>query len=197
VTSNFAMADQASDQAMADEAVISAQPQEDVLELAVREHARLVYRIAYSVLRNPAEAEDAVQEVFLRALRYGKKLADVDDQKAWLAKIAWRVAVEHRRHGARDGAHTGSAPEGEALPSPDLGAERTLLDKERGELLQRLIAGLPDQLRDPLVLSALEELSPREIGAMLGVSEAAVRSRAFRARQILRDRLGALNGPRM
>ena len=174
---------------MADEAMTLAQPKEDLLELAVHEHTRLVYRIAYSVLRNTAEAEDAVQEVFLRALGYGKKLAGIDDRKAWLARIAWRVSVEQRRQGAKDVSPSGQVPDGGALHSRDLGAERALLDKERDELLQQLIAGLPDQLRDPLVLSALEELSPREIGAMLGISEAAVRSRAFRARQILRDRM--------
>lgn len=185
---------------MADEAMISAQPEADVLEVAVREHSRLVYRIAYSVLRNAAEAEDAVQEVFLRALRYGKKLTGVEDQKAWLAQIAWRTAVEQRRRGAKDGAQSkdGSqsedAADREAMFSGDLGAERILLDKERGELLAQLITRLPDALRDPLVLLAMEELSPREIGAMLGISEAAVRSRAFRARQILRERMTARMG---
>ncbi|MGA8301014.1 MAG: RNA polymerase sigma factor [Terriglobales bacterium] len=182
------------DQAMADEAMISAQPEADVLEVAVREHSRLVYRIAYSVLRNAAEAEDAVQEVFLRALRYGKKLTGVEDQKAWLAQIAWRVAVEHRRRGVRNSAQGVGTTEQETLLSGDLGAERILLDKERGELLAQLITRLPDALRDPLVLLAMEELSPREIGAMLGISEAAVRSRAFRARQILRERMTARMG---
>ena len=83
-----------------------AQNEEDLLDTAVREHARLVYRIAYSVLRNPSDAEDATQEVFLRVLRYGKKMSGIDDQKAWLARIAWRVAVdsaqEHGQVGRRD-----------------------------------------------------------------------------------------------
>ncbi|MGA9356259.1 MAG: RNA polymerase sigma factor [Terriglobales bacterium] len=189
--------------AIADKAMTLARTDEDVLERVVREHARLVYRIAYSVLRNATEAEDVVQEVFLRALRYGRKLRDVEDPKAWLARIAWRVAVEERRQGTRDArgrgirdSGNGELPEGDVLQSAESGAEHTLLGKERGELLHAMISGLPDSLRDPLVLSALEELSPKEIGVALGISEAAVRARAFRARQILRDRLSALNGLR-
>lgn len=177
---------------MADEAMGLAQPEEDLLEVAVREHTRLVYRIAYSVLRNAAEAEDTVQDVFLRALRHGKRLAGVADQKAWLARIAWRVAVKRRTQGVRDDSRM---EEAEArLLSPEPGAEPVLLEKERSEFLRRMISGLPSELRDSLALSALEELSPREVGAMLGISEAAVRSRAFRARQILRERMTALMG---
>jgi RNA polymerase sigma-70 factor (ECF subfamily) len=186
------------DLATADEAITLARTDDDVLELAVREHARLVYRIAFSVLRNATEAEDVVQEVFLRALRHGKKLGEVEDRKAWLARIAWRVAVEERRRGMRDAGRRGmremgdgELPEREELHSADSGAEQTLLGKERGELLHAMISALPDALRDPLVLSALEDLSPREVGTMLGISEAAVRSRAFRARQILRERMTA------
>ncbi len=70
---------------------------EAVLELAVREHARLVYRIAYSVLRNHQDAEDATQETFLRVLRYRHKLEGVREQRTWLARIAWRTAIERRR----------------------------------------------------------------------------------------------------
>jgi RNA polymerase sigma-70 factor, ECF subfamily len=165
---------------------------DDALTGLVREHSRLVYRIAYSVLRESAEAEDAAQEVFLRVLRHEKKLGGIVDLKAWIARIAWRVAVEQRRQQIR--ASRGSDEHAISLPSAAIGAESVLLEKERGELLQRLIAGLPERLRDPLVLSALEELSPREIGAMLGMSEAAVRSRAFRARQILRERMAAPMG---
>jgi RNA polymerase sigma-70 factor, ECF subfamily len=182
------------DLVMAETAIAMAQPEEDLLEVAVRDHARMVYRIAHSVLRNPAEAEDAVQEVFLRTVRYEKKMAGVRDRKAWLAQIAWRVAVERRKHAIREAAR--NEEPGNNLHSTERDPDRVLLEKERSEFLQQLIAGLPDQLRDPLVLSALEELSPREIGTMLGISEAAVRSRAFRARQILRERMVARMGVR-
>jgi RNA polymerase sigma-70 factor (ECF subfamily) len=58
-----------------------------------------------------------------------------------------------------------------------------------GTLLERLITALPEKLREPLILSAVEEMSPREVAATLGISEAAVRSRVFRARRILKDKL--------
>ncbi|MFI5118045.1 MAG: RNA polymerase sigma factor [Terriglobales bacterium] len=170
-----------------------AQQEADLLEAAVREHSRLVYCIAYSVLRNPADAEDATQEVFLRVLRYGKKIARIADQKAWLARIAWRVAVGRRKKIAKAG--TDSEEPVESLVSRGHGADRILLEQERTAVLDRLISALPSPLRDVLVLSTLEEIAPREVASMLGISEAAVRSRSFRAREILRDRLLALNGP--
>jgi RNA polymerase sigma-70 factor (ECF subfamily) len=81
------------------------------------------------------------------------------------------------------------------LAAPGHGADRALLEQERSTTLQRLIAALPASLRDALVLSTLEEIAPREVASMLGISEAAVRSRSFRAREILRDKLLAAAGP--
>ena len=144
---------------------------------------------AYSVLRNAADAEDAVQDTFLRMLRYGHKASKIQDRKAWLARIAWRVAVDRRAKLMQSAARSEQATDG--LPSPTDAADRVLLEKERREALDRLVATLPDSLRDPLVLATLEELSPREVGEILGISEAAVRSRAFRARQILQERMKA------
>jgi RNA polymerase sigma-70 factor (ECF subfamily) len=174
-----------------------AQQAEDVLETAVREHSRLVYRIAYSVLRDPADAEDATQETFLRVLRYSKRMAVIHDQKAWLARIAWRVAVA-RQQTRRRGMEKASGIEEarETLVATGHGADRALLEQERNAVLERLIAALPSPLRDALVLSTLEEIAPRDVASMLGISEAAVRSRSFRAREILRERLLALTGPR-
>ena len=83
---------------IADEAIAMARTGEDELECVVREHARMVYRIAHSVLRNHHDAEDATQETFVRVLRYRRKLAGVKDPRAWLARIAWRVSVEKRRN---------------------------------------------------------------------------------------------------
>jgi len=56
-------------------------------------------------------------------------------------------------------------------------------------ILQKLITALPEKLREPLILSTIEEMSPREVAATLGINEAAVRSRVFRARQILKEKL--------
>jgi RNA polymerase sigma-70 factor, ECF subfamily len=181
--------------AMPSEAITLAQQEqeEEQLETTVREHARLVYRIAYSVLRNPADAEDATQEVFLRVLRYGSKMTRIDDLKAWLARIAWRVAVERRKDMSKAAAGTEEA--GETLVASGHGADRVLLEQERSAILEKLISALPRELRDPLVLSTLEEIAPREVALMLGISEAAVRSRSFRAREILRERLLGLTEP--
>src|SRR5438105_13832952 len=84
-------------QVIVDEAMVLARTEEDQLELAVRQHAQLVYRIAYSVLRNHHDAEDATQETFVRVLRARRKLGTVDDPRKWIARIAWRVAVERRK----------------------------------------------------------------------------------------------------
>ena len=81
---------------MVSDAVSMAYLGENALVVAVREHAGLVYRLAYSVLRNHHDAEDAVLETFIRVLRYGGKIDGVRDRKAWLARIAWRVAIARR-----------------------------------------------------------------------------------------------------
>src|SRR6266436_2168449 len=117
---------------MASEVLILAQREEDLLAAAVREHSRTVYRIAYSVLRDHADAEDATQETFLRVLRYEKKFARVDNPKAWLARIAWRVAVEWRRQVVRAGAKMEQA--GVELPSTGAEVEQVLLEQERSAL---------------------------------------------------------------
>lgn len=167
------------------EAIPLAQSEEDLLESLILEHSRVVYRIAFSVLRQPQEAEDATQETFLRVLRYRSKLPFVEDRKAWLAQIAWRVAIDSRRKTIRkredELAETPySAPVTSAAAMPD---------PQQSAMLDRLIDALPDQLRHPLVLSAVQEMSPREVASVLEISEAAVRSRVFRAKQILRDRI--------
>jgi RNA polymerase sigma-70 factor (ECF subfamily) len=177
------------------EAMVLPHTDENLLETLVLEHSRLAYRIAFSVLRDHAEAEDAAQETFLRVLRYGRKLAAVQDRKAWLARIAWRVAVEHRKK-LPDSAGERATQAEETLLATEAEAETALLGKERDAVLLRLIAALPEALRDPLILSTVEELSPAEIAGIFEISEAAVRSRIFRARQILKDRLLGVMGPR-
>src|SRR5580658_10833559 len=63
----------------------------------VADHQRMAYRIAYSVLRNHSDAEDAAQETFLRVFRAGHDLSGIADIKAWVARIAWHAALDHKR----------------------------------------------------------------------------------------------------
>jgi len=165
---------------------------DELLEDLVHRHSRLVYRIAYAVVRTHHDAEDATQETFFRALRYSRKLAAVEDPKGWLARIAWRVAVERSRKSKGKREISLDDPERplEEVASAQSSADDAIEGSEVHKRLGKLIAALPRKLRDPLILSSIEEMSPREVAATLGISQAAARSRVFRARQILREKLG-------
>jgi RNA polymerase sigma-70 factor, ECF subfamily len=153
------------------------------LEACIGQHARLLFKIAYGVLRNSHDAEDVVQETFLRAQRAG--LTAVRDPQSWLATIAFRIAIDRKRKPeALDVADFEVAS-----AAPD--AERLAIRRQQVERVQRLIASLPDELRYPLVLSALEELNSRQISEVLGMNESSVRGRIMRARQLLKEKLSA------
>ncbi|HUO27251.1 MAG TPA: RNA polymerase sigma factor [Candidatus Aquilonibacter sp.] len=167
------------------------QNRDAILNDLVREYARLVYRIAHSVLRNHQDAEDATQETFVRVWRYGNKIEFVENPKNWLARIAWRVALDRskRREDRRE-----IALEDRDTPALQIAAAGTPTDEalqssEIAGRLEPLISALPAKLREPLILSTIVEMSPQEVAAALAISEAAVRSRVFRARQILRKKL--------
>jgi RNA polymerase sigma-70 factor, ECF subfamily len=158
------------------------------VELAVRAHARMVYQIAYAVLRNPHDAEDAAQETFLRFLRQKDRLATVRDVKAYLARAAWRVAGDRRRNAAEVSFDDAAAC---VIEAQDRGAsaEEIAAGAEMSRLLERLMAGLPRDLRETLTLSTVEELSSPEIAEILGIPQNSVRTRLMRARQILKEKL--------
>ncbi len=162
------------------------------IESVVREHARFVFKVAYSMLRNPEDAEDAVQETFLRVHRSGE-LPNVREVKSWLARIAFRVALDgiQRRPKAQVGELTEA---GFQARSEEADAEGLLLQQEQAAILSRLITTLPEELRHTLVLSTVEEMSSVEIGKVLGVPEATVRTRLFRARQVLKEKLSVRMG---
>lgn len=172
-----------------------AQPAEDDIEVLVREHARLVYRIAFSVLRNPHDAEDAVQEVFVRVLRSRHRLRDVTDPKAYLARTAWNVSLDSRRR--HNEVSIDVSPRDEDSPAAAVaelqasGAtlEQIASDRQMMRFVEDAIGQLPGDLRDAIRLSTIEELSAAEAAQVLGVAEATVRTRVFRARQILREKL--------
>ena len=163
------------------------------LEGIVRDHSRLVYKIAFAVLRNSQDAEDATQETFLRVLKYQAHLPEVREIRGWLAHIAWRVAVDRSKDRSKGRSHALEVaddlhPELEDLQAS---AEHVAIQKDHLRRLHCLIAGLPGGLRDALILSTIEEMSSAEVAKTLGIPETAVRGRVFRARQILKQKFAA------
>lgn len=163
------------------------------LEEAVRLHARLVYRVAYAVARNHPDAEDIVQETFLRLLRYGR-LEEIRNLRAWLARVAWRAALDRlrkRRRSAELPLEEVAGPVRQ-LHARGANAEKLAASNEMIALLERLIATLPPKLRTTFQLSTEKELSGAEIARVLEIPEASVRTRLFRARQLLQQKLSAV-----
>jgi RNA polymerase sigma-70 factor, ECF subfamily len=167
------------------------EPKDTTLESLVRDYSRLVYRVAYAVLRSHHDAEDATQETFMRVLRYSSKLRDVENPKPWLARVAWRVAVDRskKHQDKHEVPLDDSDNHGTEIASRSVGTDETVHSARLGAVIETLIAALPLKLREPLILSTLEEMSTGEVAATLGINEAAVRSRVFRARQILKEKL--------
>ena len=171
----------------------AADGRDEAVENLVREHARLAYRIAYGVLRSHADAEDAVQETFVRVLRYRRQLETVANPKTWLARIVWRVAVDRsgQRQRRREVAAEGCEAALEQIASEEAATDERLHEAYLSAALAKLIPTLPRKLREPLLLSTIEEMSTHEAAAVLGINEGAVRSRVFRAKEILREKLSA------
>ncbi len=157
----------------------------------VQRQSRFVFRVAYAVLLNAHDAEDAVQETFLKLYRNGG-WKQAENEHAFLARAAWRVAID--RHRVRKPIETAPEPDaGFDFASPQPGPEHALLQANQHALVHDLIDALPEELRLPLVLSAAEELNSREIATSLRIPEGTVRTRLQRARQTLRERLAHLN----
>jgi RNA polymerase sigma-70 factor (ECF subfamily) len=156
------------------------------LAALVQVYSGLLYRVALSLVRNPSEAEDVVQDVFLRVLERKRELAAIVDLRPWLVRIVWNLALDRYR---RPRPRQMDDLFAEALVSADLPADQALAEAGRIRQVLGAIERLPGKEREALLLSAMDELSTAEIGAVLGRSESSVRSLLFRARAHLRQRL--------
>jgi RNA polymerase sigma-70 factor, ECF subfamily len=163
------------------------------LAALVDQYAGALYRVAFSVLRNPADAEDAVQETYLRVLRHRDSLGEVRDHRVWLIRIVWNIVLDRKRR-AKTRPETDDVAElARVLPSNGLSAEETAAAAQHHARVLGCVEQLPAKEREVLQLSAFEELSSVEIAAVLGITESSVRSRLFRARNLM---AGLLNHER-
>ena len=159
----------------------------------VSQYAGTLYRVAYSVLRNAADAEDAVQEAFVRVLRHRETLGEVRDQRVWLIRIVWNIVLDRKRR-AKTRPETDDVAElARVLPSDGLTAEQIASAAQHHAHVLACVEQLPAKERQVLMLSAFEELTSVEIAAVLGITESSVRSRLFRARNLM---AGLLNHER-
>jgi RNA polymerase sigma-70 factor (ECF subfamily) len=154
----------------------------------VERESRFVFRVAYSILRNAHDSEDVVQDTFLKIYRLNA-WENINDERAYLARAAWRIAVD-RLPKVRVQAQDDNQRCGE--PDPEAAA----IAADLHGAVHRLIDALPEDLRQPLALSTVDEMSSREIADVIGIPEGTVRTRLMRARQILKEKMAQWAGVR-
>lgn len=167
------------------------------LEQLMRLHNRTMFRTARAILRDDAEAEDAVQEAYLQAYRSIGAFRGDAKLSTWLVRIVVNEALARRRKFVRRAAIVPIRGvvveehgfEVEATVRGEEGPEVRAQRSELRRLLEQRIDELPEAFRAVFMLRALEELPVDETAAALGIPEATVRTRFFRARSLLREAL--------
>lgn len=151
----------------------------------VDRHAALMYRVAFSLLKNPQDAEDAVQETLLKLFR-GEAWRAMEDERAFLARSVWRVGLNRLgTQGAKAMRHAADVTEME-IASPQPTPEDSVVGSAERRLMRELMEELPENFRQALVLSAIEGLRSQEVAEILGINETTVRTRVLRAKAELR-----------
>jgi RNA polymerase sigma-70 factor, ECF subfamily len=169
----------------------------------IKPYQRRVYTAAFSVLRNEAEAEDAAQEAFLKALTHIRQFRAEARFSTWLLQIAFNEALMRRRRAHPELMEPiGEKQDEEGNYTPRDFADwreipsQTLERKEIRQKLAEAIASLAEKYRQVFVLRDVEHMSIRETAEALGISQASVKTRLLRARLMLRDLLApGLGGP--
>ena len=170
-------------------------------EAIMRRHNRLLFRTARSILRSDADAEDALQEAYLRAWRALATFRADARLSTWLTRIVINEALGRlRRRGAQvialdatkePGMDSDEPPAQDraADDHPDHQPEAVAMRAQMRRLLEARIALLPEAFRTVFMLRAVQELSVEEVAMALDLPEATVRTRYFRARSLLREGL--------
>ncbi len=160
---------------------------------AIDAHGDAVLRLALNQLRNVSDAQDVVQEAFVRLLTCSTAFEGDEHLRAWLLRVAINICHDHqksawsRRVDTLDGCET--RQESDALTT--VSAEDIALRNLRDHPVWNALANLPDDLRLVIHLAYVEQRETAQIAQLLGIKAATVRTRLFRARKRLRDALSA------
>lgn len=177
----------------ADGAVMAAirQGDDQAFRLLVARHARALLRLAHRVTGNAHDAEDVVQETFLRAYRELERFEERANPGTWLYRIAMNCAIDVLRSRRRD---RRAAGRGEERPAPSRAGSphQSLLSREIGREIEAALDTLTDLERAAFVLRHFEGLSIDEIGRILNLGTSATKHSIFRAVRKMRVRLEPL-----
>jgi RNA polymerase sigma-70 factor (ECF subfamily) len=160
-------------------------PLEREFEANLPHWSRLAFRVAYSVLRQREDAEDVAQDALVKAHRQLRQLRDPERLRAWLVRMAWRMAIDRRHADERRRAREQTSV---AVPSRR-SCDDAAVSAERAAELWALIDGLSEKLRMVVVLASIEGHDLAEVASILGIPAGTVKSRLFEARRQLRERL--------
>jgi len=163
----------------------------------IQRHNRRLYRLARAVVRDDNEAEDVVQEAYVRAFAALEDFRGDSSLTTWLSRIVLNEAlgrVRRRRPTVDWVAIESREPsQGQVIPfplaTPQLDPERTMAQREIQRLLEHAIDDLPEDFRTVLVARGIEEMSIKETANLLGIRAATVKTRLHRARQLLKQAL--------
>lgn len=166
----------------------------------IRRHDKHLYRIARSVLPDNQEAEDAVQETYIRVFTGLRGFRGVASLRTWLTRIVLNEAIRRRRRRPSmidlDALHVAQErsrrpAHSSALTARERDPERAAAQNQIGKMLEATIDGLPAAFRVVFVMRDVEEISTTDTAKLLGIREETVKTRLHRARRMLRESLGA------
>ncbi len=156
---------------------------EERFETEAIPHLRALYATAYRMTRNAADAEDIVQETFLRAFRAFDRYTPGTNIRAWLYTILYRVRTDAFRRSGRSPETVELLDDGPAVPPPQDALA------SGGEEIARALERLPEVFRAAVLLRDVQEFSYAEIARILEVPIGTVMSRIYRGRALLREAL--------
>jgi RNA polymerase sigma-70 factor (ECF subfamily) len=172
--------------------------------LIIQQQNQRLYRIARSILRDDFEAEDALQEAYIRAFTSLDSFRGDSQLGTWLARIIMNEALGRLRRRKPTiefdtfaKAHEGSAEIIRFPANPDLDPETTMAQREIRALLERAIDALPEAFRTVLVARLIEGMSIEETAELFAIKPETVKTRLHRARRLLKDEMEKHVGPAM
>lgn len=164
----------------------------NAFEIIMRRYNQRLYRIARSILKNEAEAEDSVQDAYIKAYTLLDSFIGPQGFSAWLTKITVNEALMRLRKTKRIATYgfIENLPEStDEIVSPMPNPERLAANHQFRQLLEKAIDALPDDFRTVFVLRAVEQLSTQETADYLDLKVATVKTRLHRAKKLLQQQL--------